>query len=93
MSNRSFWDKFWRDKHGRIVIFQMPSQLLLAWLFFTIISLLTSGSTSNFFWLLGALVLIVWSIIESLKGVNYFRKLLGLAVLIWSVLSVLGVGL
>jgi hypothetical protein len=74
---------FFKDKHGRIVLFQVPNALVCAWIFFKVISLLLpggrlkSGSAE-----LGTAFLFVWAYFEITQGVNYFRRLLGLVVLV-----------
>jgi hypothetical protein len=84
---RSLWDKIWRDRRGRIVLWQTPNPWLIGWLVLTFISLLFTGRRADIFSWLGSVSLIVWSLLEVFKGVNYFRRALGLLVLVMSVMS------
>ena len=84
---RSLWDKTWRDRQGRIVIWQTPNLWLIGWLVLTFISLLFSGRQADIFSWLGSAALIIWSLLEILKGASYFRRALGLLVLVLSVMS------
>ncbi|HSX47355.1 MAG TPA: hypothetical protein VLF63_01130 [Patescibacteria group bacterium] len=86
------WNKIWRDKRGRVVIWQSPNVLLLAWLILTIVSLLMSGQKANTIQVLGNISLMLWAILEIVKGVNYFRRGLGLLILILSIISIFHIG-
>ena len=81
------WDKIWRDKHGKVVLWQTPNAFLIGWAVLTVICLFTSGKTSDIFGGLGDASLVVWSLLEIFKGVNYFRRVLGLIVLVFSIAS------
>lgn len=88
-TGRDWWNKIWRDKHGRIVIWQTPNVPLIVWAILTFLSLLVNGGLANAFYWLGSAALIIWSLLELFKGVNYFRRALGLLVLIMAVISVI----
>jgi hypothetical protein len=91
--HQDLWDKFWKDKHGRVVIFQVPNILLIGWAVLTVVSLFVPrGQTQETVWWLSVALLGVWSLLEISKGVNYFRKSLGVAVLLLVVASIFGVG-
>jgi hypothetical protein len=93
-NERSLWDRFWRDKHGRIVVGQMPNLWLAAWFIFELISLFVASHRVEIVsWWLATATLGVWSLLEILQGANYFRRLLGLFIAAMTLLSVLGVGL
>ena len=83
------WNKIWRDKNGRIIIWQLPNAPLLAWLVLTFASLLVNGRPADVLYWLGSAALIIWALLELFKGVNYFRRALGLLVLVMAVVSVL----
>lgn len=87
-AQRSLWSKIWRDKRGRIVVWQMPNVPLIAWAVLTVLSLLVNGRSADFLYWLGSAALIIWSLLEIFKGVNYFRRALGLLVLILALISV-----
>lgn len=86
---RDLWDKIWRDKRGRIVIWQSPNVPLISWAVLTFLSLLVNGRTAEALYWLGSAALVIWSLLELLKGVNYFRRGLGLLVLVMALISVL----
>lgn len=83
------WDKFWKDKHGRVVIWQWPNPYLYGWVGLTVLAMLTHGQTADIFSILGSISLVVWALLEIFKGVNYFRRLLGLLVLVFAVATLI----
>ncbi len=83
------WNKIWRDKKGRVVVWQMPNAFLIGWALLTIIGLMTNGNTSSIFRDIGLASLVVWALLEVFKGVNYFRRVLGLVVLVYILLNVI----
>lgn len=85
---RDIWDKIWRDKNGRIVIWQTPNAPLIAWVALTFLSLLVNGRMADAFYWLGSAALIIWSLLELFKGVNYFRRALGLLILVMALASI-----
>jgi hypothetical protein len=86
MEITKIWNKFWKDKNGHIVIWQMPNIPLMAWLILTIISLFLSGHVADIFAYAGMAALFIWCLLEIFKGANYFRRLFGLTVLIIALL-------
>lgn len=93
-SQRSLWDKIWRDERGHVVIYQTPNVWIIAWVVLNCISLLSSSNkVENFFWWLGSGVLVIWALLEIFRGANYFRQALGLLVLLITVGSAFGIGL
>ena len=86
--SRSFSQKFWEDKHGRVVVWQKPNLWLSIWFATMVINwFLPNG------WLIKALgwaslgSLIIWATLEASRGVNYFRRLIGMLVLLSIVLT------
>jgi hypothetical protein len=79
---KSFWNKFWRDKHGKVVIWQAPNAPLLVWLVTAVIGTFVKGETGRWIGFAGDLALAVWAFQEIRSGVNYFRRFLGIIVLI-----------
>ena len=73
---------FFEDKHGRVVIFQMPNALLWGWLLSKLLMILGTRNLASGFGRLGTALLFAWAYLELTKGVNYFRKSLGLVVLL-----------
>jgi len=89
MNITEIWNKIWRDRHGKIVIWQTPNIPLIGWLVFTVISLLISGTGADVTQYIGIAFLAVWSLLELVLGVNYFRRALGLLVLISTVATII----
>jgi hypothetical protein len=87
----NLWDNLWRDKEGRVVVWQTPNVFLIAWVVLTIVSLVVTGKAADIFSWLGLAALFIWSLLEIFKGVNYFRRILGLVVLVFAVLSLIKV--
>ncbi|HVA10826.1 MAG TPA: hypothetical protein VNG32_01510 [Candidatus Dormibacteraeota bacterium] len=91
---RSLWDRFWRDRHGHVVIWQMPNIWLILWFIFEAISLFVGSHRVEIVsWWLATVALGVWSLFEVFQGVNYLRRLLGLSIATMTLVTVLGVGL
>jgi hypothetical protein len=91
--NRDLWDRFWRDRHGRIVIYQTPNLWLIGWAVLAFISLFSSNKLANIFWWASLILLAVWSLLEIFRGVNYFRRSFGVLVLLLIIAAALGLGL
>jgi hypothetical protein len=89
MVKRSLWDKTWKDRRGKVVIWQTPNIPLIGWAVLTFLSLLFSGRQADIFSWLGSASLIIWSLLEISKGANYFRRALGLLVLVTAVMSLI----
>lgn len=80
--------QFFKDKQGRIVIFQAPNSPLIGWFIFTLLSLLWSTNQPKIDYLFAMLsfgFIFTWAWLEITSGVNYFRRALGLIVLIIAV--------
>lgn len=72
----------------------MPNAWLIAWIIFTLISLLSSSKgAANVFWWLSSGTLVIWALLEVFRGVNYFRRALGVVILLMTIGSVFGIGL
>jgi hypothetical protein len=84
-----YWDKFWRDKEGRLAIWQMPNLWLIGWAALTILSLLIGGRAADIFTWVASALLIVWALLEIKSGASYFRRALGLLVLIYAILTLI----
>jgi hypothetical protein len=70
--------KFFKDKHGNIIIFQPPNPAIIGWVIFLGLSFLFEpGSLQKGSELLARAFLFTWAYLEVTKGVNYFRRLLG----------------
>jgi len=89
MEITEIWDKIWRDKHGKVVIWQTPNIPLIGWAVFTVVSLLINGKAADITQYIGIAFLAVWCILELVQGVNYFRRFLGLIVFISTVVTII----
>jgi hypothetical protein len=87
--SQTFWDHCWRDKHGDVVIWQMPNLFLIGWAVLTFVSLLFTGRISDIISWAGMILIIIWSLLEIAQGVNYFRRALGAVVLILILLTII----
>jgi hypothetical protein len=87
--SRSLWSKTWRNRQGKVVIWQTPNLPLIAWAGLTFFSLMVNGRLADILSWLGSAGLIIWSLLEIFKGVNYFRRALGLLVLFMAIMSLL----
>ena len=79
---------FFKDKQGRIVLFQFPNLPLIVW-FATLLGakVVSTGNVHDLLNLLSFSALFFWAWLEAFYGVNYFRRALGLIVIIYSIRS------
>lgn len=87
--HRSLWDRTWKDKNGRVVLWQTPNAWLIAWAAITTLSLFFTRGTADILSGIASAALIVWSLLEIFKGVNYYRRVLGIAVLAYALAALL----
>lgn len=80
-------EKLFKDKDGRVVLWQAPNVYLWGWVLFAVVSHLTVHKlhdlTSDF----SAGFIIIWAFLELWSGASWFRRVLGVIVLIASVQS------
>lgn len=75
-------DWFFKDKNGRIVVWQAPNLPIYGWVLFKILSLLaTQGTLKYGFNQIGDALLFVWAYLELTQGASYFRRTMGLVVI------------
>jgi hypothetical protein len=87
-------DKIWKDKHGKVVIYQRPNVWIIAWAVLDVVAIFApSKHVSSLAWSIGTGVLIIWALLELVRGANYFRRALGLIVLVIAVASIFKIGL
>jgi hypothetical protein len=80
----NFFNRFFRDANGEIVIGQMPNLPIIVWLVASLAKVVyPTGKINLGLDLVASSSLFIWSIGEIAQGVNYFRRSLGLVVLIW----------
>lgn len=81
-SNRTLFDRIFRDRNGNIVIAQFPNLPILVWLVATILQRLTpNGNINRGLEAIAFGSLFTWAWLELFQGVNYFRRSLGFVVL------------
>lgn len=79
--HHDWWEKFWKDEEGNVVIYQRPNIWLIIWVVLTLCSLFVPyGMPETVFWWGSLAALTVWCGLEVFRGVNYFRRLLGVFV-------------
>lgn len=84
----TFWDKFWRDKHGRDVIWQRPNIFLATWFLATAITwFIPFGTTERVLGIISFVAIVIWAWLEITKGVNNFRRTIGVLVLVMAVIN------
>lgn len=87
---RTLWDRIWKDRQDRVVIWQNPNAWLIGWAVLTMVSLLLSrGLVADICSWAASASLIVWSFLEISRGVNYFRRVLGAVVLVFAIASLI----
>lgn len=84
---KTFWEKFWHDKDGRLVVWQSPNALLWSWLALFLLSEFFRNDITKFLntWV-GFIIILIWAGLEAKSGVNYFRRMLGVLVFILVIL-------
>jgi hypothetical protein len=86
--NNNFFDDFFRDRNGEIVIIQPPNIPILVWFTASVLKLVfKTGQINLGLEILETGSLFVWSILELFQGVNYFRRSLGAIVLVCLLVS------
>lgn len=88
MSKQTFLEKCYKDKEGRVVLYQTPNAPLVLWVVSTIFShLITNGVFHQIFSLIAFGAIFTWSWLELFQGSSYFRRLLGAIVLVGSIVG------
>ena len=83
VKTKSLWDKIWKDKDGRVVIWQNPNIALATWFVAMVLTwFLAPGKLRSTFDLISFGALFIWAGLELFQGANYFRRAVGLIVLI-----------
>jgi hypothetical protein len=78
----SAWERFYKDKAGNIVLWQVPNAAVWGWMGCLVVSaLLAPGQLRAGFGLLGSALLFTWAYLEVTSGATYFRRLLGAVVM------------
>ncbi|WP_309739837.1 hypothetical protein [Chamaesiphon sp. OTE_20_metabat_361] len=84
----NWFDRFFRDKDGNIVIGQLPNPPLLVWAIASVLQLIFKTVTIHTgLDIIALIAIVIWALAELFQGVNYFRRSLGLIVLIATIAS------
>src|SRR3546814_12089345 len=76
---QSFGDKFWKDKHGKLAVFQGFNPPLIIWLVASVGNrLFEHGVSHDLMNVVAFGALFTWAYLEITQGDSYFRRLLGL---------------
>lgn len=90
---QTFWDRCWRDKTGKLTLFQKPNTPLIVWVVCFVVSFVleriqwADTTARNLFDVVGFGAIFTWAWLELFKGSNYLRRLLGLVVLVVVVMN------
>jgi hypothetical protein len=77
------FDQVFRDRHGQIVMAQMPNLPIIIWGVASLLKIIfTTGRIQSGLELIALGCLFTWAWEELFQGVNYFRRALGLLVLV-----------
>lgn len=89
MAGRSFIDRYFKNKHGRTIIFQTPNLPIIIWFSCVVINkIIPETSTAHkAFEVIGLGALFTWALLEIFYGANYFRRTLGVAILFMAIYS------
>lgn len=84
----TLFDKIFRNKTGKIVIFQVPNVPLAVWLACAVLQrFATEGKAHTGLQLLGQAALATWAYLEIRNGDNLFRRIFGGIVMIALLIS------
>ena len=74
--------QFFKDSHGKVILFQWPNIPICGWLFFKLAAMVSSNKTQvTILGNISTTFLLIWAILEITSGVSPFRRVLGLIVL------------
>lgn len=79
---RSVIDRLFRDRHGKVIIWQTPNVPLWGWVAFSILALIFKrGRPHTGFHILSESAVFTWAYLEIKSGQSLFRRILGALVL------------
>lgn len=79
---QAVWAKFWKNKDGKLTIWQTPNATLIGWaLCYILLQVVKSGKLYEVLTFLKPALLFTWAYLELVSGTSYFRRLLGAVVL------------
>ncbi len=76
---RRWFDWWFHDRRGRVVVAQPPNLTLWIWIVATVVRVLIdpAGTIGTVVRVVGVVALLVWALDEIVRGVNPWRRLLG----------------
>ncbi len=79
---RRWFDWWFRDCRGRVVVAQPPNLTLWIWIAATVIRVVVdpTGTIGTAVRVVGVVALLAWALDEIVRGVNPWRRLLGVLV-------------
>jgi hypothetical protein len=84
----SLFDAIFKNKNGKIVLWQFPNIPLASWIFLSLLELLIKQSRAHSgVHALAEASLFVWAYLEIKMGVSLFRRILGGLVLLSLIIS------
>lgn len=88
MESKHIVKDFFKDKNGKVAVWQMPNFPLTAWFVLIVAAhFVDHGHLKSGLQFLSSAFLLAWSYLEIVSGASNFRRLLGLAVLVDIVLT------
>ena len=85
---KDFWHRFWRDKAGKVVIWQSPNIPLSAWLLFLVLAkIYPNGDLHEGLAFMSSAAIVTWAYLEIVSGKSYFRRLLGLIIMLFTIIG------
>lgn len=89
MAIRDFIDRCFKNKDGRIILFQTPNLPIIIWFSCVVINKIIPETLTahKVFEAIGLGALLTWALLEIFYGANYFRRMLGVAVLFMAIYS------
>jgi hypothetical protein len=79
-------DKFFKDRHGKVKVWQTPNLPLMLWAVATAANMVARhGSPHKFFDVVAFGAIFTWAYLEVRTGDSWFRRVLGALVLIVTV--------
>jgi hypothetical protein len=84
----TWFDRFFRDKNGNIVIVQPPNLPIMVWAIANVLQLIFRTEIINTgLETISLIAIVIWSLAEIFQGVTNFRRVLGAIVLIATIVS------
>lgn len=75
--------KFFKDKNGKVVVWQTPNIPLISWALFSVLArVVPSGAWQQLTSFVSFGFIFTWAWLEITEGSSYFRRTLGIVVLI-----------